>query len=268
MSPEMSIQRFAGGRAVVTGGAQGIGRRIAERLHAEGAAVAIWDIDGEAAAAAAAAIGAAADGPAIVGVGCDVSDEDSVEAAVQGTTEEIGVPTLVVAAAGISRIAPFLEAEAGEARRILETNLLGCFLTIQRCARAMVAAGTPGRVVALASVAGRGPRPDATAYAASKAGVISVVRSAAVALAPHQVTVNAVCPGIVESPMTYGNAAGRARAEGITEEEAVRRLVAKIPLGRMQTTDDVADVVTFLLSDAAGYVTGQAINACGGLEFD
>ncbi len=94
------------------------------------------------------------------------------------------------------------------------------------------------------------------------------VRSAAVALAPKGINVNAVCPGIVESPMTYANAQGRAAALGITAEQALANLVERIPLGRMQTADDVADVVLFLCSDAAGYVTGQALNACGGLEFD
>ena len=132
----------------------------------------------------------------------------------------------------------------------------------------MVASGTRGRIVAFSSVAGRGPRAEAAAYAASKAGVISVVRSASVALAREGINVNAVCPGVVESPMTYENAQGRATALGITAEEALATLVDRIPLGRMQTADDVADVVLFLCSDAASYVTGQAINACGGLEFD
>jgi NAD(P)-dependent dehydrogenase (short-subunit alcohol dehydrogenase family) len=261
--------RFEGHVAVVTGAAQGIGRRVAERLFAEGASVAAWDYDGSGATAFARTMaGSASSGQTAVGVRCNVAAEADVDDAVRRTVEAIGHPSIVVAAAGISRIVPFLEADAGEFRQVLDVNLTGTFLTIQRCARDMVASGTRGHIVAFSSVAGRGPRAEATAYAASKAGVISVVRSAAVALARDGVTVNAVCPGVVDSPMTYQNAQGRADALGISADEALARLVDRIPLGRMQTADDVADVALFLCSDAAGYVTGQALNACGGLEFD
>lgn len=264
-----STGRFAGQVAVVTGAGQGIGRRVAERLFAEGATVAAWDYDGEAVHTVATELTASAEaGQRAVGLRCDVASELEVDAALAQTVDAVGHPTIVVTAAGISRIAPFLEAEVDEFRRILAVNLTGTFLTIQRCARDMVASGTRGRIVGFSSVAGRGPRAEAAAYAASKAGVISVVRSAAVALARDGINVNAVCPGVVESPMTHENARGRAEALGITAEEALARLVDRIPLGRMQTADDVADVVLFLCSDAAGYVTGQAINACGGLEFD
>jgi NAD(P)-dependent dehydrogenase (short-subunit alcohol dehydrogenase family) len=264
-----SSGRFAGHVAVVTGGAQGIGRRIAERLAEEGASVAIWDVNGDEAAATGRQIGSSTSpGQRVEGFRCNVGSEADIDDALARTVDRIGHPTLVVAAAGISRVAPFLDADPGEFRLVLAVNLTGCFLTLQRCARDMVESGTRGRMVALSSVAGRGPRAEAAAYAASKAGVISVVRSAAVALAPNGINVNAVCPGIVDSPMTYQNAQGRSAALGITPERALANLVDRIPLGRMQSTDDVADVVLFLCSDAAGYVTGQTINACGGLEFD
>ncbi len=261
--------RFSGQVAVVTGAAQGIGLRVAERLAAEGASVALWDYDGERAIAAAQAIDAVG-GPGQVAAGmrCDVASETEIEDALAATIASVGHPTLVVAAAGISRIAPFLDADADEFRQVLATNLTGCFLTIQRCARDMVARGAGGSIVALSSVAGRGPRAEAAAYAASKAGVISIVRSAAVALARNSINVNAVCPGIVDTPMTYQNAQARASALGIGADVALANLVDRIPLGRIETADDVADVVLFLCSGAAGYVTGQAINACGGLEFD
>jgi NAD(P)-dependent dehydrogenase (short-subunit alcohol dehydrogenase family) len=257
---------FEGRTAVITGAAQGMGSRIAERLAEAGAAVAVWDFNGDGAAAQAEKL--RANGHRAVAATCDVSDADSVQAALRTTTDEVGTPTLVVTAAGIARARPFLEVEVDEFERQLSVNLTGTFLTMQACANAMVAAKLPGSMVGISSVAGRGPRPDLTAYAASKAGVISVVRSAAVALAEHAITVNAICPGVVDTDMTRVTQQQRAAELGITEEEALARLAARIPLGRIQTTDDVSDVIIFLLSRQASYVTGQALNACGGLEFD
>ena len=197
-----------------------------------------------------------------------MSDQASVVAALDRTRAELGLPTMLVTAAGIMRVAAFLELEPEQWRRVLEVNLTGTFLCVQACTRAMTRASAPGSVVCVSSVAGRGPRADAADYAASKAGVISLVRSAAVALAPSRMTVNAVCPGVVATEMTERIATQRARLAGTTERDALAGVVARIPLGRVQTVADVADVVSFLLSPAASYVTGQALNACGGLEFD
>jgi NAD(P)-dependent dehydrogenase (short-subunit alcohol dehydrogenase family) len=202
------------------------------------------------------------------GIICDVPALAAVDAAMKETVATLGAPTLVVTAAGIIRIASFLQLEGVDFARELAVNLTGTFLTVQACARAMVERQLSGAMVCVASVAGRGPRADSAGYAASKAGVISVVRSAAVALAPQQIRVNAVCPGIVDTTMTRRIAAVRAKERGITLEEALQSQVDRVPLGRMQRTNDVADVALFLLSDAASYVTGQALNACGGLEFD
>lgn len=119
-----------------------------------------------------------------------------------------------------------------------------------------------------ASVSSRGGRAMAADYAASKAGVISVVRSAALALAPHGIRVNAVCPGIVDTPMTDAIHAQTSEELGISYEESVARMIAAVPLGRIETIDDVVDAVEDLLSDRASYVTGLALNVCGGMEFD
>ena len=262
----MSEPSLAGRVSVVTGGAQGMGRRISERLAEQGASVAVWDFNGEGAEETAASLrGSQHRG---VAAQCDVADEASVAAALALTVAELGTPTLVVTAAGIAQASPFLELGAASFERQLAVNLTGTFLVLQSCARAMVAEGLEGAMVGISSVAGRGPRPDLAAYAASKAGVISVVRSAAVALAQHGIRVNAVCPGVVDTDMTRLTQQERAQQLGITEDEALAALTAKIPLGRIQTTDDVADVIGFLLSPQASYVTGQALNACGGLEFD
>lgn len=258
--------RFQGRTCVVTGGGRGIGATVATRLGREGASVAVFDVDVDAAEET--ARGVREEGGKAIGVGCNVADEDSVATAMTTTVAELGVPTLAVTAAGIIKVAPFLELPAADFARELSVNLLGTFLVVQACARAMSEHDEAGSIVCVASVAGRGPRADSAGYAASKAGVISVVRSAAVALASRQIRVNAVCPGVVDTAMTKSIAAARAEEHGISIEEALQPLMARIPLGRMQTTDDVADVVGFLLSDAASYVTGQALNACGGLEFD
>jgi NAD(P)-dependent dehydrogenase (short-subunit alcohol dehydrogenase family) len=257
---------FDGRTAVITGAAQGMGSRIAERLAELGAAVALWDFNGDGASAQAEKL--RANGHQAVAASCDVSEQGSIAAALRATIDRLGTPTLVVAAAGIARARPFLDVDASEFERQLSVNLTGTFLTMQACANAMVDAKLPGSMVGISSVAGRGPRADLTAYAASKAGVISVVRSAAVALAEHAINVNAVCPGVVDTEMTRRTQQQRAAELGITESEALQRLAARIPLGRIQTTDDVSDVIIFLLSRQASYVTGQALNACGGLEFD
>ncbi len=126
----------------------------------------------------------------------------------------------------------------------------------------------PWQPRSLTSVAGRGPRTDCSDYAASKAGLISLVQSAAVSLASHSIQVNAVCPGVVHTPMTRAIHEQRATKQGITVEESLARLVDRIPLGRIETPEEVSDAIWFLLSDAARYVTGQALNVCGGLAFD
>jgi NAD(P)-dependent dehydrogenase (short-subunit alcohol dehydrogenase family) len=132
----------------------------------------------------------------------------------------------------------------------------------------MIAAGTGGRIVNISSISGRGGRPDQAPYAAAKAGVISLTRSAALALAPHGINVNAVCPGVVDTPLTQKIHADRALAAGITPAESLARMLSRIPLGRIETPDDVAAAVSFLCSPDAGYITGQALNVDGGMEMD
>jgi NAD(P)-dependent dehydrogenase (short-subunit alcohol dehydrogenase family) len=138
---------------------------------------------------------------------------------------------------------------------------------MQSAGRVMLRQGE-GRIVNISSSSGRSGRPDQTAYAAAKAGVISLTRSAALALAPHGITVNAVCPGVVDTPLTQRIHTERALQQGITYKESLGRMLAKIPLGRVETPEDVAGVVAFLCSPDAAYMTGQALNVCGGLEMD
>jgi NAD(P)-dependent dehydrogenase (short-subunit alcohol dehydrogenase family) len=254
------------GVTIITGAGGGIGLAVAERLAASGHAVALLDLDVERTEPVAERIREAG-GSAWAGT-IDVRDPDAVESALDAVEAHLGGESRLVTAAGIIEKEAYLELTPEAWERTIGVNLTGTWLVMQRVARRMVAAGRGGAFVALSSVAGRGPRASAADYAASKAGVISVVRSSAQALAGHGIRVNAVCPGVVDTPMTDAIHGQTARELGITREESVARMVASIPLGRIETPDDVAQAIEYLLSDAAGYVTGQALNVCGGLEFD
>jgi NAD(P)-dependent dehydrogenase (short-subunit alcohol dehydrogenase family) len=168
--------------------------------------------------------------------------------------------------AGRELTKPFLEITEVDWDTMLGINLRTVFFATQVTAKTMIARGVHGRIVNIASIAGRSGRADQSAYAAAKTGVISVTRSAARALASHGITVNAVCPGVVDTAMTRRIHNTRAQMMGISPEESLRRIIARIPLGRLATPDDVARVVAFFCSPQAQYVTGQALNVCGGME--
>ncbi len=257
---------FEGRTALITGAAGGIGGGVAERLAAEGANIALADISVEGAEATAANIRER--GGSAQAYQLDVTSADDVRDVVAQVEKRFGLVTLAVTCAGIIRTYTFLELPPDVWDLTLNINLKGTFLTFQAVARRLVEVGQPGSMVGISSVAGRGGRANAVDYAASKAGVISVVRSAALAFAPYRINVNAVCPGVVDTEMTRSIHRDRSKMTGITAEESLAKMAATIPLGRIQTANDVADAVTFLLSPQGGYITGQALNADGGLEFD
>ena len=259
------MARFEGRTAVVTGAGGGIGRACALLLAEQGAGVALMDISAEGAERTAAAI-AAAGGRAGVYV-VDVTDAAAVDGALGRAEEELGPLTLAVGAHGIVRNHPFLDLPAEDWDATLSVNLKGMFLLLQKAARRASAHGG-GALVAVSSVAGRGPRATCADYAASKAGTISLVRSAALALAEHGIRVNAVCPGVVDTEMTRAIHRQKAEISGITPEKSFAEQAAKIPLGRIETPEEIAGVVAFLLSSEASYITGQALNVCGGLEMN
>lgn len=258
--------RFADRVALVTGGAQGIGAGVAMRLASEGAAVAIADLSLERSERAADKIREAGGRVELFPV--DVSSPAQIEEMVARVEKFLGTPTIVVTCAGIIASNPFLLLSQDCWDRTMNVNLRGTFFTMQAVARRIVAAGVKGSMVGISSDAGRGGRPNNVDYAASKAGVISVVRSAALALAPYGITINAICPGVVDTPMNLRLHEGRSKITGLSPEESMATILSQVPLGRIETVDDVANATLFLLSDEASYITGQALNVDGGLEFD
>jgi NAD(P)-dependent dehydrogenase (short-subunit alcohol dehydrogenase family) len=241
------VSAFAGRRALVTGGASGIGHASAQRLRAGGAEVVLLD-HGTAVDAVAAELGATA-------VRADVRDEAAVDAAVAAAADALGGPAdLLVNAAGIYRFAPLAELDAAGWDETLAINLRGAFLVGRAVARRL--AGAPGAIVNVSSMAARlGDAAEPAAhYAASKAGLLALTRQMAVEWGPR-VRVNAVSPGVIDTPMLRlmdDPDGGRAYLD------------ARVPLRRLGTAGEVADVIAFLLSDAAAYITGADVPVDGG----
>ena len=238
------------GLALITGGAQGIGFACAEALAADGLRIAIADINAKGAEAAAGKIGNGA-----AAYACDVSEADQVTALFDAVEAAQGPVSVLVNNAGIAIPGDFLETPIEEFRKVIDVNLIGGFLTTQRAARTMVAEGIKGAVVNMSSVAAQMATPTIAAYCASKGGVMQLTKAAALALAPHGIRVNAVGPGSIDTAMLAGVAAS---------PEAMKTVLSRTPLGRIAEPREVADVVAFLASDKASYITGETIYIDGG----
>jgi NAD(P)-dependent dehydrogenase (short-subunit alcohol dehydrogenase family) len=222
------------------------------RLASEGARVCVNDIDASTAASVADEIGG-------LSVPCDVSDRAAVGAAVARCERECGPLDLLVANHAFMTMAPFLESSEADFARTLEVNLLGTAWLISACAPAMASRGY-GRIVAIASEWGVIGWPNATSYAASKGGIIALVKSAARRYAGHGVAVNAVAPGVTDTPQLDVDAADA----GLTHEEMVEVYGRDVPLGRIGRPSDIAATVAFLLSEPAAAFVGQVLGPNGG----
>lgn len=235
-------------RAIVTGGAQGIGLAIAQRLHSEGARVAIVDIDAEKAASVAAQM------PGCIGLGCDVSRVDQIEETIARVTESFGGIDIVVNNAGIlpSQSVSDLTEEVWD--RTIAVNLKSVFFMVQK-ALPHLKASECARVINTSSLAGRmGGFETCMAYSASKGGINALTMGLARQLAPFGITVNAVCPGTTETPITKA-----------FTPEAMERLYDRIPLRRLGKPEDMAAAVAYLASDDAQFVTGHMLDVNGGM---
>lgn len=242
--------RLDGEVALVTGAAQGIGEGIARRLAAEGAAVAVSDLDGEGAAALAAELGGGSRGFRL-----DVADRGAVQATAARIAAEVGPVSILVNNAGINRIGAAGELDPGRWDEVIAVNLSGAFNCIQAVVGGMLER-RKGAIVNLASVSAEVGMPGRVAYCASKTGLVGMTRALAVEWAASGVRVNAVEPGYVRTPMV-DNAIG----EGLIDSD---ELLDRIPARRLGATEDIAAAVAFLVSAEAGYVTGRTLAVDGG----
>lgn len=240
--------------ALVTGASYGIGAAAARGLAEDGFEVAITDLKAEDLAATAAAIGAA--GARAKAIALDVRQQESVEAAVAGAVAAFGRLDLLVNNAGVPLSKPALETSREEWEAVLAVNLTGAFFMSREMGRHLIAAGRPGAIVSIASTHGAVGFPGAAAYGVAKAGVSHMTRVLAIEWAPYGIRVNAVAPGTTETP---------SRAPLLADPERRAAMLARIPLKRFGTAEEMAAAVRYLASPAAAYVTGQTLLVDGGL---
>ena len=248
--------------AVVTGGARGLGVAITRRLAADGFAVVIGHRTSKDEAARL-ADDLTAVGRTAVAVAGDVADP-ATSTALADAAEALGPLTVWVNNAGVSTLAPLLETPLEDLDRQVQVNLYGTYLGLQEAARRMISAGTPGRIVNVASEAGLQAFPLLGAYSATKVAVVGLSQAAALELAEHGITVNAACPGTAETDMVLAERDSEVHHRGLDHDEVRAGYLAGIPLGRFCDPDDVAALVGFLASPAASYLTGQALCTNGG----
>lgn len=244
----MNASGFKGQAAIVTGGAQGIGRAVAERLQASGAHVAIWDMDADLATKTARELGAGA-----LAIEVDISRWDSVQAAVAKTLSATGRIDVLVNSAGIAGAnAPVADYPVAEFERIVAINLTGTFLVNKAVLPTMIAQAY-GRIVNIASIAGKEGNPNASAYSASKAGVIGFTKSLGKELASVNIAVNCVTP-----------AAARTRIFDQMKPEHIDYMLSKIPRGRFLAVDEAAAMIVWLASAENSFTTGAVFDLSGG----
>jgi glucose 1-dehydrogenase len=239
---------------IITGGAQGIGEACARRLAADGAAVALWDIDDAQGKALAAQL--AAGGARAIYRHCNVASQADVSAALAATLAEFKRIDGLVNNAGIFKAAAFLDIAEADWDAVIDVNLKGHFLVGQAVARQLVAQGDAGAIVNMSSVNARLTIPSIASYNASKGGIDQLTRVMALALAEQRIRVNGVAPGTIATEL--------AAKAVLTSEEAKARILSRTPMKRLGEPAEIANVVAFLLSDAASYMTGETVLVDGG----
>lgn len=255
----MQSPALAGKVAIVTGGARGIGRAICERFAEEGATVAVADLRHADAVQLVSALG-----PQHLAVELDVSCRDSIGQMVETVTARFGGIDILVNNAGVFDMSPLLETTEESFDRVFSVNVRGMFFTLQAVADVMVKQQRRGKIINMASESGRRGEPMIAAYCASKASVISITQSAALELIRKGIHVNAISPGVVDTPMWDVVDALFAKYENRPVGEKKKLVGEAVPFGRMAVPGDYAGAAVFLASSESDYIVGQTLNVDGG----
>ncbi|SFO76057.1 D-sorbitol dehydrogenase (acceptor) [Cohaesibacter marisflavi] len=253
------MNRLEGKKALITGAARGIGLAFARAYASEGAEVVIADIDSARARSSAHAIGSKAHA-----VEMDVADQQSIETAVDTAVKTLGQVDILINNAALFTAAPVTEIRREDFQRVFDINVAGTLFTMQAVARHMVAQGIKGKIINMASQAGRRGEPLVSVYCASKAAVISLTQSAGLNLIQHGINVNAISPGVVDGEHWDGVDSFFADLEQKAPGQKKKEVDAAVPYGRMGRADDLVGMAIFLASDEANYILGQTYNVDGG----
>jgi D-sorbitol dehydrogenase (acceptor) len=256
------LERLQGHHALLTGAGGGIGLAVAQAFIAEGARCTIVDLAPTPSAGVAALL--AAYGEQAAYASADVSKTDTLGALVDAAAKRFGVVDVLFNNAAVFDMAPLLEADVAQYQRMFDVNVKGMFFTMQAVLARLVAAGKPGSVINMSSQAGRRGEALVAHYCASKAAVISYTQSAALAMAPHGIRVNAISPGVIDTPMWAHVDSLFARYERLLPGEKKIAVGKAVPLGRMGAPHDVAGAAVFLASAESAYITAQTLNVDGG----
>lgn len=253
------MNRFEKKSVMITGAARGIGRTFAEAFAREGATVAIADI-----ALARAEASACEIGPNAYAVRLDVTEQASIDAAVAAVAARAGGLDILINNAALFDAAPITEITRASYDKLFAVNVAGSLFTLQAAAKAMIAQGRGGRIINMASRAGRRGEPLVAVYCATKAAIISLTQSAGLDLLRHGINVNAIAPGVVDGEHWDGVDALFAKYENLKPGEKKRMVGDAVPYGRMGTAQDLVGIALFLASPEAGYIVAQTYNVDGG----
>ncbi len=253
------MNRLAGKTALITGSARGIGKAFASAYVREGVKVCIADINVEAATATANDIGESA-----VAVHMDVTRQDSIDAAVAETIEKLGRIDILINNAALFTAAPIVDIKREDYDHVFAVNFSGSLFTLQAVARHMIERGQGGKIINMASQAGRRGEGQVAVYCATKAAIISLTQSAGMDLIKHQINVNAISPGVVDGDHWDGVDAFFAKLENKAPGQKKKEVGEAVPFGRMGVAEDLTGMAVFLASDDAEYVVAQTYNVDGG----
>lgn len=253
------MKRLAGKTALITGSARGIGKSFASTYVREGAQVCIADINLDAAQATADEIGASA-----VAVHMDVTQQESIDSAVNETIDKLGHIDILINNAALFTAAPIIHINRDDYERVFSVNFAGSLFTLQAVARHMIERGQGGKIINMASQAGRRGEALVAVYCATKAAIISMTQSAGMDLIQHGINVNAISPGVVDGEHWDGVDAFFAKYENKAPGQKKKEVGQAVPFGRMGTAEDLTGMAVFLASSEADYVVAQTYNVDGG----